>query len=125
MVASDDQLVSWREIEEVATHETRGQNIAASHVLDLAFVPTAALRRLLGDRQPDLMQACEFGRMPIVVRAQKHLDRAGDAVGVEDGAHGVDEGTLTVSTGAVEESKNRFRKVTSETIHEVAEEGAN
>ncbi len=51
VVAADEQLMGWPKVEKVATHEACGQPVATGEVLDLCFVPAAALLSFLSDDQ--------------------------------------------------------------------------
>src|SRR5262249_32135362 len=92
VIADDDDLVCWRELEEVLPHVPGADGVASGQVLDLRLGEPPALLGLGGDSQALAAKIGEIRWMLITSRRhQSFHDQAGDIVVAEGAAYGLHE----------------------------------
>jgi hypothetical protein len=110
MIADHDQLELWRVREEVAPHEARGDRIAAGHLLDARFGPSAALFRLGCRHQSRAAEHREIGRVLVAIRDSEGFHRGCDGIVLQDRSDRVEKDRFTVAAGAIDEHQRMLAR---------------
>ncbi len=116
MVACDEKLELWEELEEVLTHEACGDFVAAGEVFQLRLGPSSPLFGFDGRHEARTTQPRHVGRVPVGACLHERVHRRVGCVVAEDGDQCVDEYRFPVRTGAVQEEQRVFLRGAGECI---------
>src|SRR5687768_61364 len=104
VVANDQQLQRWQELELVLPHEPSPHLVATSELLDTRLGPGSSLfgfARGHGSRAPE---GGYLGRMPVVLSCRECFDGGSRRIICQDPGQNVEERPLAVPARAVDEN---------------------
>src|SRR5262249_23907704 len=105
MVAGDKQLEGRREVEEILSHEPRGDFVSACQCFDFGFIPAPALLCFLRHDKASAAQLSEICRVPLAAGGVES-PRIGDrGIIAEYCCDRINEGGLTIGPSAVGEDE--------------------